>query len=103
MKCGCFSPLAGYRPRYRYIKAGVFCLDLVPDDEKQASLFRPVDPEREAKEKRLMAAVDKLNLWGGRSTVRTATAGFQQRWQMRRERISPCYTTRLADVPKARL
>ena len=91
-----------YRLGYRYKKAGVLCLDLVPDAEKQASLFLPVDPEREAKEKRLMAAVDQLNLWGGAGTVRTATAGMQQKWQMRRDRLSRCYTTRLEDVPVAR-
>ena len=93
-----------YQPGYRYVKAGVLCLDLVPDDEKQASLFRVVDPVREEKERRLMAAVDKLNLWCGRGTVRTATAGTGRKaWQMRRDQLSPCYTTRLADVPRARL
>ena len=92
-----------YRPGYRYVKAGVLCLELVPDDEKQVSLFRPVDPEREAKERRLMEAADKLNLWYGRGTVRTATAGVRQDWQMRRDRLSPCYTTRLEDVPRVSL
>ncbi len=94
-----------YRPGFRYKKAGVLCLDLVPDDEKQASLFRPVDPMREAKERRLMEAVDKLNLWGGRGTVRVATmgAGGKQEWQMRREHKTPCYTTRVEDVPRARI
>ncbi len=81
----------------------MLCLDLVPDEEKQASLFCPVDPEREEKERRLMAAVDKLNLWGGRGTVRVATLGGakSQTWQMRRERKTPCYTTRIKDVPRA--
>ena len=97
------SSTAIYRPGYRYVKAGVLCLDLVPDGEKQASLFRPVDPEREEKERRLMAAVDKLNLYGGRGTVRTAMGAVQQEWQMRRDRKSPCYTTRLEDVPTAKL
>ena len=92
-----------YRPGYRYTKAGVHFLDLVPDDEKQASLFRLVDLEREKKERALMAAVDKLNLYGGSGTVRTATAGFRQKWAMRRDRMSPCYTTRLTDVPVAKL
>ena len=90
-----------YRPGYRYVKAGVLCLELVPDEEKQASLFRPVDPAREEKERRLMEAADQLNLWYGRGTVRTATAGVRQDWQMRRNRLSPCYTTRLEDVPVA--
>ena len=79
------------------------CLELVPDDEKQASLFRPVDLEREEKERRLMEAADKLNLWYGSGTVRTATAGTRHEWRMRRDRLSPCYTTRLADVLRATL
>ena len=90
-----------YKSGYLYVKTGVQCFGLVPDDEKQASLFRPVDPEQEAKEAWLMAAVDKFNLWGGRGTLRAATLGINQRWQMRRERMSPCYTTRLRDVPQA--
>ena len=91
-----------YREGYWYKKAGVLCLDLVPDTEKQATLFREVNSEREEKERRLMAAVDRLNLWGGRGTVRLATAGTRQTWQMRRERLSPCYTTRLEDVSVVR-
>ncbi len=94
-----------YRPGYQYKKAGVLCLDLVADGEQQASLFRPVDPEREAKEKRLMAAVDKFNLWGGRGTVRAVSMGVsgEQKWQMRRDHKSPCYTTRIEDVPQVRI
>ena len=78
-------------------------LHLVPDEEKEASLFCAVASERKAKERRLMAAVDKLNLWGGRGTVRAATLGGAkpQGWQMRREHKTPCYTTRIEDVPRA--
>ena len=50
-----------------------------------------------------MAAVDALNLHFGRGTVRPAAAGFTQGWTMRQARRSPFYTTRLADVPIARL
>lgn len=92
-----------HRPGYRYAKAGVLCMELVPDDEKQGSLFRPVDPEREEKERRLMAAADALNLHYGRGTVRTAATGIRQEWQMRRERLTPCYTTRIEDAPVARI
>ncbi len=50
-----------------------------------------------------MAAAYALNLQYGRGTVRTATSGIRQTWQTRRDHVSPCYTTRLADVPRARL
>ncbi|MCI0239424.1 UNVERIFIED_ASMBLY: DUF4113 domain-containing protein, partial [Cronobacter sakazakii] len=31
-----------------------------------------------------------------------AGQGIQQSWQMKREMLSPCYTTRLVDVPVVR-
>lgn len=92
-----------YRPGHRYAKAGVLCLGLVPDEEKQTSLFKANNPAQTDKERRLMAAVDALNLHFGRGTVRPATAGFKPGWAMRQAWKSPCYTTRLADVPHARL
>lgn len=58
-----------YKRGYRYVKAGVLCLDLVPDQEKQASLFRVVDPEREQKERRLIAATDAINRQYGRGRI----------------------------------
>ena len=92
-----------YRQGYRYAKAGVLCLGLVPDEERQGSLFQPVDPTMEEKQRHLMAAVDVLNLYHGRGTVRPASMGFTQKWQMRQDRKSPSYTTRLADVPSVKL
>ncbi len=63
-----------------------------------------MDSEREKKERCLIATVDKLTLYGGRRTATTASAGVgQKRWHMRRDRMSPCYTMRLADVPMAKL
>lgn len=92
-----------YRPGFSYTKAGVLCLGLVPDHEKQGHLFKRPTQEENAKEKRLMAAVDKLNLFYGRNTVRSAAVGFQHGWQMRQARKSPCYTTRIEEIPTARL
>ena len=99
--CRILHPI--YRLGYKYVKAGVLCLELVSDGEKQVSLFRPVDPAREEKARRLMVAVDQLNLWGGRGTVRAASMGTGEPrgWQMRRNRTSPSYTTRLKDAPRA--
>ena len=53
-----------YRPGYRYAKTGVLCLGLVPDEEKQGSLFRPVDPAAEEKQRRLMAASSTCGVGG---------------------------------------
>ncbi len=49
----------------------------------------------------LMALMDRLNQQG-RGTLYFAGQGVQQAWQMKREMLSPCYTTRLSDIPIAR-
>ncbi|EOI3410014.1 DUF4113 domain-containing protein [Cronobacter dublinensis] len=38
----------------------------------------------------------------GRATLYSAGPGIQQLWQVKREMLSPCYTSRLADVSTAR-
>ncbi|EOL8943367.1 DUF4113 domain-containing protein [Cronobacter dublinensis] len=38
----------------------------------------------------------------GRATLYSAGPGTQQLWQVKREMLSPCYISRLADVPTAR-
>lgn len=45
-----------------------------------------------------MAAVDKLNLYGGRGTVRVASTGIDNAWKMRAARKSPCYTMSITDL-----
>jgi len=45
--------------------------------------------------------MDKLNKQG-KGTLYFAGQGVQQSWQMKREMLSPRYTTRLAEVPIVR-
>jgi len=45
-----------------------------------------------------MALMDKLNQ-RGRGTLYFAGQGIQQAWQMKREMLSPRYTTRWSDLP----
>ncbi|MBA3597735.1 MAG: Y-family DNA polymerase [Methylibium sp.] len=88
-----------FRPGYRYAKAGVMLLDLAPAAIRQETLWSPSlsrDPAA------LMRAVDGINKRMGRGTLRTAAAGQRRAWSMRRQRLSPCYTTRWQDVPMAR-
>jgi DNA polymerase V len=76
---------------YRYKKAGVMLLDLHPASAVQAGLFDQPDTERRVT---LMRTLDRLNLRFGRDTVSFAAAGHWQRpWKLRREFLSPRYTT----------
>jgi DNA polymerase V len=79
-----------FKPGYRYKKAGVTFIDLVSADRVQAGLFdRPNDARSMAR----MSAIDALNARYGRGAVAFGTAGERQVWGLRREFISPRYTT----------
>ncbi len=64
----------------------------------QLNLFDENAPR--ANSEALMSLMDKLNQQG-RGTLYFAGQGIQQSWQMKREMLSPCYTTQLVDVPIA--
>ena len=46
----------------------------------------------------LMNILDRLNAKGGKGTLYFAGQGIQQQWQMKREMLSPRYTTRYSDL-----
>ena len=59
-----------------------------------------VDPMEDEKKRRLMKSVDEITKSYGRGTI-TLAKGFEQTgWEMKREFLSPCWTTRYADFPK---
>ncbi len=85
-----------FRPGYAYQKAGVALMDLRPRSHAQRDLFSTA-PNRQA----LMQVLDRVNATFGRGTLRTAAEGVRPAWRMKRERMSPAYTTRwdqLAEV-----
>ncbi|EMO7188197.1 DUF4113 domain-containing protein [Pluralibacter gergoviae] len=51
-----------------------------------------------ADSEQLMSLMDKLNRKEGRGTLFFAGQGIQQQWQMKREMLSPRYTTRWHDL-----
>lgn len=88
-----------YREGYAYKKAGVILTGIDPITIYQDSLLtRYGADERSIK---LMGVLDQLNQKYGRNTVSVFFAGNKQTWRMRREIMSPCYTTKWSDVPIA--
>lgn len=45
-----------------------------------------------------MEVLDHLNAKDGKGTLYFAGQGIQQHWQMKREMLSPRYTTRYSDL-----
>lgn len=90
-----------WRDGYRYFKAGVVLVDLYqPAELPVTDLFASRDP---AKSTALMAALDAINSRHGRETIRPG--GLAKRsggWAMKRQNLSPAYTTRLEDILSVR-
>lgn len=89
-----------YRAGYRYKKAGVMLMELLPAGQLQPTLFDP-GAELAARSGKLMHALDALNRTYGRDTVMIGSAGIQQRWAMKSEKRSPRYTSRWQELPRA--
>ncbi len=81
---------------HRYQKAGIMLGDFFSQGVAQLNLFDDNAP-RAGREK-LMEVLDQLNAKGGRGTLYFAGQGIQQQWAMKREMLSPRYTTRFSDL-----
>lgn len=95
-----------YRPGFNYMKAGVMLFELSEAGRIQGSLLAPRDAENESKRARLMQALDRINgtrHGGAARLVRFAVEGTGARpWHMRREHLSPAWTTHIHELLKVR-
>lgn len=87
-----------YRKGLTYKKAGVIVGDIIPQDEVQLHLF-DIDTNY-IKKKNLYGTVDKINQTMGRDKVQILGQGIAKRWSLKRERLSPSYTTRWDELLK---
>ncbi|WP_133406746.1 Y-family DNA polymerase [Parashewanella tropica] len=97
--CTAISQVIGqiFENDVRYYKVGIGLLDLLDVKHQQLDLFnKPMDkPE-------LMGVMDSLNQRYGRDTVFVSAQGTQVKWGMRRNFLSPQYTTSWKAVPQIR-
>lgn len=87
---------AVWKDGHRYQKAGVMLGDFFSQGVAQLNLFDDNAPR--AGSERLMEVLDHLNAKDGKGTLYFAGQGIQQQWQMKREMLSPRYTTRFTDL-----
>lgn len=85
-----------WRDGYRYMKAGVMLSDFYEPGTFQPSLFD--EYRAHPKAGALMSVLDSIN-HSGKGRVFFAAQGTHKDWKMKRERLSPCYTTRWSDLP----
>lgn len=84
---------------HRYMKAGVMLGDFFSRGEAQLNLFDEYQPKPNSEA--LMQVLDELNQ-SGKGKVWFAGQGIEKSWAMKREMLSPAYTTRYADFPVAK-
>jgi DNA polymerase V len=95
-----------WKDGYRYAKAGVMLADFYDEGIEQLQLFTDAangGVNEEAPVYRanpaLMTVLDEIN-HSGKAKVFFAAKGLQQDWAMKRQLLSPAYTTKWAEIPK---
>ena len=82
-------------PGRRYKKCGVLFFGLeAADIPRQMDMFKTKAPQKS----KLFQAVDAVNHYLGKGTVFTLSEGIQRPWQMKREHLTPSYTTRWGEL-----
>ncbi|MBJ8887922.1 Y-family DNA polymerase [Citrobacter sp. FDAARGOS_156] len=85
-----------WRAGLRYQKAGVMLGDFFSSGVAQLNLFDDNRPR--CNSDKLMNVLDTLNAEKGKGTLYFAGQGIQQPWAMKRDMLSPRYTTRYSDL-----
>jgi DNA polymerase V len=68
---------------------------LVPKEQLQGSLFYEKENFKNAA---LMKTMDVLNKELGTDTVKVCRQGYSDKWKLRSQYLSKCYTTRLEHI-----
>ncbi|GBU13614.1 DNA polymerase V subunit UmuC [Enterobacterales bacterium] len=89
-----------WQPGYRYQKGGVMLGDFFSQGVAQLNLFDDYQPKRNSEQ--LMATLDEIHK-RGTGKVWFAGQGIQRGWAMKREMLSPAYTTRVDELMRARV
>ena len=89
-----------YGHGFSYKKAGVVLHEIKSNKQIQMSCF---DIIKRKKRNKLMKSIDKLNLIMGNNKIRFASQGFDEKWQAKRKKLSPSYTTKYEDILKIKI
>ena len=84
-----------YRAGIRYKKCGIGLLDIRTHKYEQQDMFTQ---QQSAQSRTLMTVLDKINQRYGKHTMMLANTGINPKWSMKREFMSPRYTTRWMDI-----
>jgi DNA polymerase V len=84
-----------FKKGIKFYRCGIGLLDISDATNVQHDLFSQSQDSPE-----LMRLMDSINMKYGRETVQLAGRGIEHKFAMRREFLSPQYTTRWSDIPR---
>lgn len=85
---------------HRFQKCGVMLGDFYSQGVAQLGLFDEYKPRSNSEQ--LMAVLDGIN-HSGKGRVWFAGQGIKKNWEMKREMLSPAYTTRFSDLLRVKI
>lgn len=85
---------------HRFQKCGVMLGDFYSQGVAQLGLFDEYTPRSNSEQ--LMAVLDGIN-HSGKGRVWFAGQGIQKSWEMKRQMLSPAYTTRFSDLMRVKV
>lgn len=88
-----------WRDGFRFAKAGIMLSDFYQSNVAQLDMFSEQLPRANADA--LMTALDTINN-SGLGKIWLAGQGVDNKWQMKRDMLSPRYTTCIKDLPKVK-
>lgn len=101
----CHAALHGlrriYRSGYAYQKAGVMLGEIIPAHSRPRTLFDDVPAQERSSA--LMRTLDRINNRMGSGTLRLLGEGIDTGWAMRRQNISPQFTTEWNELAVCRI
>ena len=89
-----------YSSDFIYKKAGVVVSGIIADNQVQLSLYDNLDRN---KRKVINSTIDMINSKMGRDKVKLAIQGTGRKWKLKKEMLSPCYTTCFHDMLEVKL
>ena len=85
-----------YKPNFSYKKCGVILQGIEPNTRQgQLDWLTPTDSDERIA---LMHTMDHLNERFGRDSIMMATQKIATDWHMRREKLSPCVTSKISEL-----
>ncbi|AZI24090.1 Y-family DNA polymerase [Pedobacter sp. G11] len=88
-----------YRRGYLFQKVEVTATGLIPEKEVQLNMFSEF---KGIKHDKISRVLDQVNMHYGAGTLKMAGEGMEQKWTMKRQFLSPCYTTNWNDIIKVK-